>query len=367
MIKKLLQVVLLFNFIICFGQNPNLSDNATVSIFTCGKGDELYTVFGHTAIRIKDSINNLDVVYNYGAFDFRIENFYLKFVKGDLQYFINASSYDDFLYEYKYENREVIEQFLNLPTVKKQEVFDKLNASLFSEERNYTYKFIDRNCTTMVVEKINETVGSKLVRKTDDTSISYRKVLYPYFQNHFWNKLGINIIFGANTDANATNLFLPIELLHSLDKVIFNGKPLVYKKNTIIKGISKKAEFSIVNSIYFVAFILLIIGLINNKSVYTFYFLLLGLLGIFFSLVGFYSFHKELLWNYNVMLFNPILIIFPFIKNKNSVKNLVYFCALILGIYAILMLSKPHLILVLPFIFLNFYIFWKMIPKKTRV
>lgn len=360
MIKKLLLLFLLLASFTSFSQNPTLSKEATISVFTCGKGNELYTVFGHTAIRIKDEINNLDVVYNYGAFDFNTENFYLKFVKGDLQYFIGASSYDDFINEYQYEKREVIEQYLDFPEAKKQELYDKLNASLFSEDRNYTYKFIDRNCTTMVLEKINESFGKNLIKKVDDTSISYREVLYPYFENHFWNKLGINIVFGAKTDKNAEKLFLPVELLNSLDKATVNGKPLVYKKDTVIKGSESKTVFSFINSIYFVSLILFVIMVINNKSVFTVYLIILGLLGLFFALMGFYSFHKELLWNYNVMLFNPLYIILPFIRKPKTLKKLIIFCGIVLLGYCIVMINKPHLPLVLPFIVVTFFALWKV-------
>lgn len=205
--KLLLCLLLLFFQFLSFAQNPPLSENASVSIFTCGRGNELYTTFGHTAIRIKDEANNLDVVYNYGAFDFRAPNFYLKFVKGDLQYFVAACSYQDFIYEYQSENREVIEQTLNLTVQKKQELFDLLNSSLFSDERFYTYKFIDRNCTTKVEEKINKIIATTLIQKIDDKSISYREVLYPYFENHFWYKLGINIVFGAKRMLKQKNYF----------------------------------------------------------------------------------------------------------------------------------------------------------------
>ena len=364
MIKKLRYFLLLLSFFTSFSQSPNLSKDAVVSVLTCGKGNELYTVFGHTAIRIKDSINNLDVVYNYGAFDFRVENFYLKFVKGDLQYFMNASSFEEFIYEYQQENREVIQQNLNFSTVKKQQLFDKLNASLFSDERNYTYKFIDRNCTTMVVEKINETVGKKIIQKVDDTSISYRKVLYPYFQNHFWYKLGINIIFGFKTDKNATQLFLPVELLHSLNKSKVDGETLVTETEILLNAKTSEDEFSFFNSIYFVALLLLILVLVNNKTLIFSYLFILGLLGLFFSLVGFYSFHKELLWNYNVLLFNPIYLILPFISNLKWRKNCIIATLILLVIYVILMLYKPHLVLVVPFILANFYILWRLQFKK---
>lgn len=368
MIKKIL---LAFLFIISFNSFSQssllLSEDASVSVFTCGKGDELYTVFGHTAIRIKDDVNNLDVVYNYGAFDFRTENFYGKFVKGDLQYFIVANSYDDFIYEYQMDKREVIEQFLNFSKDKKQELFEKLNTSLSSDERSYTYKFIDRNCTTMVVEKINETVGKKLISKVDDTSISYRKVLYPYFEDHFWYKLGINIIFGAKTDRDATQLFLPIELLHSLNKAKVNGKPLVYKETVVVKDGQEKQSFSFLNSIYFVTTLLLLIIVINNRTLFLSYLFILGLLGLFFSLVGFYSFHKELLWNYNVLLFNPIYLVLPFISNKNWFKKLSFVCGSLLFIYLIFMLNKPHLILVIPIIAATAYILWKLNWSKKII
>jgi len=97
---------------------PKLSQDAQVSVFTCDRGSELYSTFGHTALRINDPNNALDIVYNYGCFDFRTENFYLKFVKGDLQYYVNVTSYEDFVFEYKLDRRQVIEQTLNLPFAK---------------------------------------------------------------------------------------------------------------------------------------------------------------------------------------------------------------------------------------------------------
>ena len=363
MIKKLLFCFFILNFLVSFSQNPILSDKSKVSVFTCGKGAELYSTFGHTAIRIKDSIHNLDVVYNYGAFDFRTENFYLKFVKGDLQYFINASSYEDFIYEYQYDNREVIEQTLNFTLDKKQQLFERLNASLYSEERSYTYKFIDKNCTTMVMDKINQTIGKTSIQKTDDSTISYRKVLYPYFEDHFWYKLGINIIFGGRTDQKSEQLFLPIELLNSLDKIQINGKPLVINKVTIIEGKNPKPPFSFINSIYFIALLLLIIVIINKRSVFLTYLFILGLLGLFLSLVGLYSLHKEVLWNYNVLLFNPIFLLLPFI-NKKGFKMILIFSLIILMAYSIIMLTKPHLFLMLAFIIANCYILVNLLLKN---
>lgn len=362
MTKKVLFLLYFLSITSLFSQNPVLSDKAKVSVFTCGKGAQLYSTFGHTAIRIKDSINNLDVVYNYGAFDFKTENFYLKFVKGDLQYFMIATSYEEFIYEYQYDNREVIEQTLDFTLDKKQQLFERLNASLLSEDKSYTYKFIDKNCTTMVVDKIDETIEKSIIQKVDDKSISYRTVLYPYFEDHFWYKLGINAIFGERVDRKAEQLFLPNELLNSLDKLKIDGKPIVIEKTTVVKGQNYKAPFSFMNSIYCVALVLLLIVLSNKKQVYLSYLFILGMLGLFFSLVGFYSLHREILWNYNVLLFNPMYLAFPFL-NRNWKKWFIAICGLLLLIYSIVMVSKPHLILMLPFIISVAYILRKLVIK----
>ena len=88
-------------------------------------------------------------------------------VKGDLQYFMTATSVDDFIMEYQMDEREVIEQELNLPLEQKQKLFEQLNANLFSTEKYYTYKFIDKNCTTMVADKINGVFDKKMIEKTN--------------------------------------------------------------------------------------------------------------------------------------------------------------------------------------------------------
>lgn len=366
MIKKMLFFLFLLLQLSAFSQYKPLSEKATVSVFTCGRGNQLYSTFGHTAIRIKDTENDLDVVYNYGTFDFKTENFYLKFVKGDLQYFINATSYEDFVYEYQMENREVVEQTLNLSLVKKQKLFELLTNSLTSDENHYTYKFIDRNCTTKVVDKINESVGKPFLKKVDDTSISYRQLFYPYFDNYFWYKLGINIIFGAKTDAKAQKLFLPVELMNSLDKAVVDGTLFVIKREILVKGNKLENNFSFVNSIYFIALLLLFLVIIKNRVLYFSYLFILGILGLFFCLVGLYSLHQELLWNYNALLFNPLFVFFPFINGK-WFKNIVVFSLFSLLIYILILIGKPHLYLMIPFILSNGFILFRFLKdyKKT--
>ena len=81
----------LYLFILCLTawigvQAQGLSEEAQISLLTCTPGNELYARYGHTAIRVLDPQNRLDLVFNYGIFDFNTDHFYWKFVKGETWY-----------------------------------------------------------------------------------------------------------------------------------------------------------------------------------------------------------------------------------------------------------------------------------------
>jgi hypothetical protein len=347
--RTLFSLLFLISFI-GFSQSLPLSKDAKISVITCGLGNETYSYFGHTAIRVSDPANTLDIVYNYGAFDFRTPNFVAKFAKGDLQYFVITHSFQDFLNEYTDEKRSVYEQELLISQDQKQRLFDNLNTTLLSEDRYYTYKFIDKNCTSMVVDAINKSLGKNVITKIGDTDKTYRSILFPYFDGHFYEKLGTSIIFGTKVDQLGTRIFLPFELKNSLEKTTLENHLLADKTKTLL-NFEKVTPFSWWNNIFTYIFILLAIILINNKKLNEFYLLILTLMGIFFVSVGFYSLHHELAMNYNILLFSPLLlflIIFSILKNKRAVYRLALLHLMFLVVYFILMINKAHFFIVLP-------------------
>ncbi|HWS60018.1 MAG TPA: DUF4105 domain-containing protein [Flavobacterium sp.] len=367
-----LKTTFIFLFLIVmhvsFGQTIILSEKARASLLTCETGNESYSIFGHTAIRITDSVNNLDVVYNYGAFDFRTPNFVAKFAKGDLQYFAVANTFSDFMSQYTYEQRSVFEQEILIPLAYKQKLFDNLTAVLSSSESHYTYKFIDKNCTSMAVDILNKTLGSNIIVKTFETDKTYRSILFPYFDNFFFEQLGTSIIFGAKVDQYSNHIFLPFELHKSLQQTQFKNKLLCKESNALLE-FKKQAPNSWWNNIYSYLIFLGLILILNNKYVDNFYILLMGILGIFFASVGFYSFHQELANNYNVLLFNPTLLVllyFIFVKNKKWIVNLVVFNIVLLGVYLIVMINKAHLLIVLPLLLTNTIILAKIAFKNSK-
>ncbi|GEC73454.1 protein of unknown function [Flavobacterium flevense] len=349
-------------------QNIQLSNDATVSVITCGTGNESYSLFGHTAIRIKDSVNFVDAVYNYGAFDFNTPNFVPKFAKGDLQYFAIVNRYADFINQYAYENRSVDEQELQIPLELKQRLFENLNTSLASGDSHYTYKFIDKNCTSMVVDIINKTLGATVISKKTDTDLTYRSILFPYFDHHFYEKLGTSIIFGTKVDALGTKIFLPAELQKSLPLTKYKNQPLAPKNNSILH-FAPTHPVSWWNNIYTYLIFLALLVILNKKEIHISFFSTMGLLGLFFIFMGFYSNHLELANNYNVLLFNPallVLVVFYSLKNKIWTYRLAVFNLFSMVVYLFVLLNKAHLFIVLPLLITSVYFLIQLILKNRK-
>ena len=348
-----------------------LSKNARVSVLTCGTGNEVYSLFGHTAIRITDEATNLDIVYNYGAFDFATPNFVAKFAKGDLQYFATSEPFSDFVLQYQYEQRSIVEQELNLTDAQKQSLFDELNRVLTSSDRTYTYKFIDKNCTNMAVDIINKTLGTNAIVKRDNLNFTYRETLFPFFDGHFFEKLGTSIIFGTKVDQQATLLFLPIELLQSLATSKVEGKQLAEKAKVILGQPEQNPPFSWWNNWAFYILVLVGIILLNKKLITLTFLSITGLIGLFFVIAGFWSLHGELAYNYNALLFNPLLLLFvvlSLLDKKVALQRLTYILAACFAIYFLLLLNKIHFWIVMPIFITIFYLVLRNgLPRKPWI
>lgn len=368
MIKKLLLLLPILFICTGYSQLTPITKDTKISVLTVGTADESHSLYGHTALRINDASTDFDFIYNYGMFDFQTDNFVLKFVKGDMEYYAAAYPYADFEYSYRVENRSIYEQVLNLSLEEKEHLFEQLSIALSPEYKLYTYKFIDRNCTTKVVEILNGVLQNNPIVKKNSDSKTYRDVLYPYAADHFYEKLGINIIFGTKVDENAKKIFLPFDLYENLKNTTYKNKPFVTESKTLFNAIRPKPEFSFLDSIYSLIGILLLFIIFNTKATNILFFGILGLLGLFFSSVGFYSFHEELLWNYNVLLFNPLyffLIYFVMRNNRKWIKVTSITCLTFLVIYLIYMLTKVHLPIVLPIALTAGFLLLKVFGSKT--
>ncbi len=218
---------------------PQLSDQAQISIMTCGAGDELYSAFGHTAFRVQDSVLGLDIVYNYGTFDFDRPNFYLNFAKGKLIYSLSRSSFVRFLFEYEDEKRWVREQILDLSAAEANHLFQFFENNYRPENRDYLYDPLFNNCSNIVAEVLKGQFGDdvKFSGNHLQEQQTFRQMVREFLPTNSWGAFGIELAFGGVTDRNTKvpeQMFSPYYAMYQLNNTTKNGKPLVKRERTIL-------------------------------------------------------------------------------------------------------------------------------------
>lgn len=207
-------------FLLAHASKAQATDTARlqISILTCDAGEDIYTVWGHSAIRVIDSVQGSDYVFNFGTFDFETPYFISKFVKGSLEYFISVNYYSDFYAQYQFEKRNIKEQVLNLSVIEKLRWYQALKKNLIGKNKYYLYNFITDNCTTRVKDGLFN--HSHYVPQQGQVS-SFREkvVIAPYQKGIPWIGLGIDLLLGSFSDQKPTDhqsAFLPELLFNQL-------------------------------------------------------------------------------------------------------------------------------------------------------
>jgi hypothetical protein len=328
--RWVIAIGLMFGFL-KFAQGIELSDSAKISLLTVAPGKELYSTFGHSGIRIQDSDNNIDIVFNYGTFDFNQPNFYINFVKGRLLYMLEVSSFQNFLEMYEYEERSVFESVLLLEKKEKQNILDFLLHNARPENKNYRYEFFFDNCATRIRDVFEKELGNKLQYNSAklDTTKTLRKMLDIYVEHKPWIKLGFYLILGLPSDVRATprmQAFLPDYLKKLIETAsVTRGDtlaPLVIKKQALLKYESHPDTNDFftpkITLLFFLIFILivsLVEPAIKRRFVLLDFLLFFsaGLLGWF--LIGMWVFteHYAVPKNLNVLWANPFFLPLSFL------------------------------------------------------
>ncbi|MDO3695143.1 DUF4105 domain-containing protein [Wenyingzhuangia sp. chi5] len=337
-------ILLLFS-ISFFGQEKlELSKQAEVSILTCAPGhNELYSSFGHSAIRVKDVINNIDRVYNYGTFDFNKPNFYLNFCRGLLLYQVSSYDFKYFPYEYYQENRWIKAQTLNFTQKENQRIFDYLEWNVLPENKDYQYDFFYDNCATKMHEVIEKSVGKIDFDYNEfPKDLTHRNLIHQYLAKNSWSKFGIDLALGAVIDKKATlkqYMFLPDYIHLGLANSSIHGKKIVAKENYILPDyalIMSKTNFLL--SPLFLSLILISITYylrLSNKNTRVWFSTIAityGILGIVIFSLWFLTAHSTTKMNMNILWANPILLAYPFVKEPLR-KIICYIGLLVLGIF----------------------------------
>jgi Domain of unknown function (DUF4105) len=196
------------------GRLPQLSNGAEISLITYTPGEELYQAFGHSAIRVRDDLLQMDRLYNFGVFDFETPNFYVKFAHGDLLYQLAVSQGEEEIRAVGAYGQGVTELPLNLSPTQRQTLFEALEINLLPKNRFYRYDFVLDNCSTRPRDVIERITGSAVALPGTGRQ-TFREMLDPYFARMPWVGLGVWLLMGANIDRPASPreaCFLPANL-----------------------------------------------------------------------------------------------------------------------------------------------------------
>lgn len=362
-----LRFSLLFSFLFLFpwisqGQK-SLSENATISLYTCGIGDLTHTVFGHSGIRVSDPVQNLDIVFNYGIFDFDDPNFLMNFLKGRLLYQLGIQRNRNFIKNYTDEKRTVYEQVFDLTPTQKTEFYNFLVENYKPENRKYPYDFFADNCSSRIRDIFDITTPSiQYPKKLYDRT--YRDMLDEHLTKTPWMDFGIDLILGAVADdstSRAEQFFLPLYMFDYLDKTIIDNHSLVKKTDIVVDFIemreNQKATFITPKLVFGILLLLEIFLLIlflkspaKKIKVVRFYdyfiFFAMGLGSIILAFMWWGTDHVPTKDNWNLLWMNPLFIVLVPLYHKQGNKIYTVIGALI--------------------IFINIFLLCRLIPIPQR-
>ena len=322
-----------------------------ISLLTCTPGDELYSIFGHSALRIIDSNSVTDIVYNYGTFNFDDEGFYIKFIRGKLPYYISIASFQDFKWEYQTSNRGMTEQLLNFSNAEKINIQHELNENLKEENKYYQYDFFLDNCTTRLRDIIvKNKQPSPLLPAVMPATKTFRNAIHQYLDAGLqpWSKLGIDILLGAPTDAVMTpaqQQFLPDNLMLALDSS--QRVKIVQSSNNLYPYQPFHEKHWLTPIIFFSALLALYILLSLLKSPASknilngldgLLFFLTGLLGVLLIFMMTVTDHSMTKNNYNIFWAWPTHALFAFFINKKNRFTKTYLLITSIGLALLLLL-----------------------------
>ena len=308
-----------------------------VSVLTCSPGDEAYSLYGHTALRYVDTAREIDVVFNYGCFDFSTPNFGWRFVLGETDYMVGCQDFEDFLPEYALRGSAVVEQVVDLDEEEARALFRSLLLNMKPENRVYRYRFLDNNCTTKVRDKLLEALaaaGSVVYSDSVPAGKTYRDALSLPSMEHPWYMFGINLLLGAGIDEPLTvetAQFLPLDYMNTLDGMsvvapdgtacgVVSETNILLPENKVAAARSNFTPFNASLLLLLATFVAMLCELRRRRTYWGVDVLLMSLQGLAGALLLFmalFSEHPAVDVNWLIVLLNPLaLVLLPIYVNR---------------------------------------------------
>ena len=337
--RKIIIFFLFLSLLSIQGYSQPLSPSAKISLLICAPGDEIYSYFGHAAIRVNDPLYEKDIVFNYGVFSFETPHFIWRFAKGETDYQLAVQRMSSFLREYHEDQRKVIEYELMLTPAEKESLYEALVENYKPENRIYRYSHFEDNCATRIRDQLEKAVGGKIKYDTSgDEELSFRNLIDLYLQDNSWSGLGIKLALGIPTDHLTTfsqKMFLPDYLGNDMAKamVVREGvsSPLTRPAVVVFEAPNFRRTFSVTSPavvVLFFFFLILALTLLESRKKRKFIwldttlFIAFGIAGMILCFTTFISVMPSAKWNLNLIWAWPthfllgILWLFPSLRPK---------------------------------------------------
>lgn len=316
-------------------------DSIQVSLLTCTPHDEIYSLYGHTAIRYQDKADGIDVAINYGVFSFNKPHFVLRFVFGLTDYTMGIQPFEDFCAEYSHYGAGVTEQTLNLTANEKLAIYEALQRNALPENSIYRYNYFYNNCTTKARDIILNNIAGKVVyKRCIDESVSFRDMIRKCTRNHPWAQFGNDLLLGIKADAKTNRdnqQFLPENLMNDFSTAVIDRggikEPLVKETHQIVlQSVSDEENDGICITpqmcgiiLLLLTFIIMLVEIFTGKVFWLYDVILLTLCGIagliLFAMI--FSQHPTVSLNLQILILNPLFLfaVYYIIRNRKNKIN----------------------------------------------
>ncbi|MBQ8487520.1 MAG: DUF4105 domain-containing protein [Prevotella sp.] len=221
-------------------------DSVEFALVTCSPHEEIYSLYGHTALLCRDLHEDMkqSVAFNWGVFNYEKPHFVARFVFGLTDYELGLVDYHSFCNYYRRWGSSVTEQVLNLSREEKLALKRALEENSREENRIYRYNFFYDNCSTRPRDILERCISGQVVyTPREDYAPTFRQMVHEKVRRHEWAKFGNDMLLGLRADLKTSRQeqeFLPQNLLYDFDHAAIKGsdgswRPLVSERRMAVK------------------------------------------------------------------------------------------------------------------------------------
>lgn len=213
-------------------------DFVIASLYVADPGDVLYSRFGHCALHMQCPTHNLDYVFSYESED--ASQKILSFFAGKLKMGLFAVKTQEYLEQYRIENRGVKEYVLNMPIGAKQNLWRILDNHMM-EGANLPYDYLNRGCAHSVISMLKEGLDTIQIEycawPEKFNRLTRRELAGLQLTNDQWTRFFFNLVCNGTINSNCSledKIIMPSDLVMILQNAKVNGKQLLSSTPKIV-------------------------------------------------------------------------------------------------------------------------------------